>query len=178
MPTSYVYINTSGIHNVPLIAEGTSAVPRNYIDGSFNRIDASINQIINDISNNTDSFWSGDQKDISYNGNVGVGRKQPREQLDISGAIILSSSKSTSDASNGTIMFSDASGFLGRKNNIWVPLDNSGSGGGGGPSFDASFNYYFMDAPLAPTDGSSVLVTGAITTQFVWQFISSGSPGI
>ena len=252
MPTSYVYINTSGIHNVPLIAEGTSAVPRNYIDGSFNRIDASINQIINDISNNTDSFWSGDlldisyngnvgvgrkqprekldisgaiilssskslvdasegtimytdasgflgrkkqewvsldssgggggghrsgglfwsgdQKDISYNGNVGVGRKQPREQLDISGAIILSSSKSTSDASNGTIMFSDASGFLGRKNNIWVPLDNSGSGGGGGPSFDASFNYYFMDAPLAPTDGSSVLVTGASPyLHFSWQ---------
>ena len=121
-------------------------------------IDISINILFNDISNNTDSFWSGDLLDISYNGNVGIGRNQPREQLDISGALILSTSKSLTDASDGTIMYSDASGFLGRKNNTWVPLDNSG-GGGGGPSFDASFNYYFMDPPLAPTDGSSVLMT-------------------
>ena len=104
----YVYINTSGIHNVPLIPEAASAVPRSYVDASLNRIDASLNQIINDISsidisinilfndisNNTDSFWSGDLLDISYNGNVGIGRNQPREQLDVSGALILSTSKS------------------------------------------------------------------------------------
>ncbi len=38
----YVYINASGIHNVPLISDTTSAVPRSYIDSTLNNVNRMI----------------------------------------------------------------------------------------------------------------------------------------
>ena len=105
---------------------------------------------------------------VASSGGVAIGHNQPREKLDIDGALIVSTPNSMLSANDGTIMYSATDGFLGRKSNIWVPLDNSG-GGSGGPSFDASFNYFFMDAPLAPTDGSSVLIQqGSPYLHFSW----------
>ena len=107
---------------------------------------------------------------VASSGGVAIGHNQPREKLDIDGALIVSTPNSMLGASDGTVMYSATDGFLGRKNNTWVPLDNSG-GGSGGPSFDASFNYYFMDPPLAPTDPSYALVTSSGTPyiKFSWR---------
>ena len=144
---------------------------------------------IESISGNTHTIGSSEQGDMEFSssnhvamhvpgqqnalyvassGGVAIGHNQPREKLDIDGALIVSTPNSMLSANDGTIMYSATDGFLGRKNNIWVPLDNSG-GGSGGPSFDASFNYFFMDAPLAPTDGSSVLIQqGSPYLHFSW----------
>lgn len=192
MSLANIRIDSTGVHYVPLHAYPHTAAPRSYIDSLHSEHDTSLNQIFTDIgkidislnilfndisAGNAVSFWSGDPSDISFNGNVGIGRSRPRERLDVSGAIIVGMPKSMIDASDGTIIYSDASGFLGRKNNAWVPLDNSGSGDRGGgsgvgvPSFDASFNYYFMDPPLAPTDPSYALVTSSGTPyiKFSWR---------
>ena len=132
MSSANIRIDSTGVHYVPLHAYPHTAAPRSYIDSLHSEHDTSLNQIFTDISKidislnilfndisagNAVSFWSGDPSDISFNGNVGIGRSRPRERLDVSGAIIVGMPKSTIDGSDGTIIFSDASGFLGKKNN-------------------------------------------------------------